>query len=101
MKYSYYTNCINWPRSKVNDLYDCVDNAIGITRKTFLKHANKDSLRDIELSLGYAGHWKQGLTAAADSCVKYMRGKLKGTKVYIFVQSGIEYIFVPEGFNPI
>lgn len=95
MKYFYYTNCVNWPRSKVDDICDCVDNAIDITRKTFLNHVDRDSQRDIKLSLGYAEHWKRGLTAAADWSVKYMRSKLKGTRVYIFVQSGIEYVFVP------
>ena len=96
MKYRFYSDCVSWPRNQVNELCECIDDAIDISRKTFLKHVDRVEQESIERSLEYAGHWKQGLTAAADWGIRYQRSKLNGTRVYMFVQSGIEYIFVPK-----
>jgi hypothetical protein len=66
-----------------------IDREIDITRRTFLKHVDRDDLRDLETALGY-GSW---LHMASDGTVSYYRSKLHGKTVYYFRQSAIEYVF--------
>lgn len=91
--FRYYNNCVNWPRNKINELSAMIDNAIDITRQTFLKYVNWPELIQIENSLGYAQHHMQGLTMAGDYHVSYHRSKLEGKRVYYFRHSSIEYVF--------
>lgn len=94
MRYHFYSTCVNWPRGKVDSLTKCVDDAITISRRTFLKHVCREELREIERSLGYSDHWKQGLTMPADWAVSYHRSKYLGKRVYYFDWSCIEYVFI-------
>jgi len=92
----YYKSCADFSLHEANKeggLIDMIDNAIDITRETFLKHVNRDSLRDVEASLGYEPHPSQGLTMAGDYHVSYHRGKLYGKVAYFFNHSSIEFIF--------
>lgn len=95
----YYRNCVGWPSNDVHSkggLRDMIDQAIDITRRTFLQHVDRDQLRDIEGQLGY-GSW---LHMASDYHVSYHRSKLHGQTVYFFKHSAIEYVFVdPERFE--
>jgi len=70
-----------------------IDDAIEITRKTFLKHVDRNSLKDTEISLGYEQHPRQGLTMAGDYYVSYHRSLLHNKRVYYFEHSAIEYVF--------
>lgn len=70
-----------------------IDEAVDITSLTFLKYVDRENMREIEQSLGYASHHKQGLTMAADWHISYHRSKLHGETVYYFKWSGIEHIF--------
>jgi len=95
--YKFYSNCVSWPSGDVfneGGLSDMIDNAIDITRKTFMKYVYMSELKDIEMSLGYDNHYKQGLTMAGDYHVGYHRSKLHGKRVYYFRHSAIEYVFV-------
>jgi len=99
MKYFYYNNCVNWDRDYVDSeggLSDMVDNAIDITRSTFVRHVDKDSLAVLEKELGYERFKRRGLTMANDWAVQYYRSKLHGTTVYFFKHSAIEYVFLPS-----
>lgn len=89
MTKNYYGSCVNWPEKNIDNLQDIVDNSIQITRRTFLKHVNRDQLREMESDLGYSRHPAQGLTMATDWHVTYHRYK----KIYYFCHSAIEYIF--------
>lgn len=95
----FYSDCVNWPRKDVRSeggLSDMIDQAIDITRVTFLKYVDREQLRDLENQLGY-GPW---LRMASDWVVSYHRSKLHGQTVYYFRHSAIEYVFVdPETFN--
>ena len=93
MTYAFYGDCVGWPRNKVNDLIEMIDSAIGIARKTFLKHASKPSIRALEKALGYSAHPKQGLTMAGDYHVSSHRSKVFGKRSYFFKWSGIEHVF--------
>jgi hypothetical protein len=102
MKYQYYTNCVNWPRADVfreGGLSDMIDNAIDISRRTFLKHVDRGRLEALEMMLGYENHPRRGLTMAGDYHVSYHRSKLHGKRVYYFRHSAIEYVFTERGHD--
>lgn len=95
--YNYYNNCVGWDSNDVDTddgLCNMIDTSIDITRETFLKHVNKDSLMQVESDLGYDRHYKQGLTMAGDYHVSYHRSKLHGKRCYFFKHSAIEYVFI-------
>jgi hypothetical protein len=95
--YVYYRCCVSWPPNDVHcegGLCDMINDAIQVSRKTFLKHVQDKSLRETEEQLGYADHPKRGLTMAGDYHVSYHRSKLHGERVYFFKHSAIEYVFV-------
>lgn len=97
MTYQYFNNCVNWDDSDVHvdgGLVSLIDSSQNITRKTFLRKVNIDELRGIEDSLGYVAHHKQGLTMAGDYHVAYFRSYHHGKRVYGFVHSAIEYVFM-------
>ena len=94
--YYFYRNCVNWPRNDVDALSNMIDNAIEISRTTFLSHVNRDELRSLEEDLSYASHPSQGLTMAGDYYVSYHRSKLHGKRVYYFRHSSIEYVFIGD-----
>jgi hypothetical protein len=96
MKHFYYNNCVNWDRDDVDaegGLCEMVDNAIDITRSTFLKHVDRDSLQEVERNLGYP---MGRLRMSGDFAVQYYRSKLHDTTVYFFKHSAIEYVFLPS-----
>lgn len=98
-QYKYYNNCVSWPRYDVareGGLSDMIDDAIDITRQTFLKHVDRNDLENIEVSLCYSKHYSQGLTMAGDWHVSYHRSKLHGKRVYYFAHSAIEYVFTKQ-----
>ena len=100
MKFTYLNNCVNWWRDDVRSkggLIDMVQDAVEITRRTFVRHVDRQELREQELTLGYCRHPKQGLTMASDGCVRYYKSKLHGELVYFFDNSSIEYVFARPG----
>lgn len=95
----YFNNCVNWNRGDVHregGLCDMIDQAIDISRRTFLRHVDRDNVRELEAGLGYEQHPARGLTMAGDYAVSYHRSKLHGERVYYFTQSAIEYVFKGE-----
>jgi len=94
--YKFYSDCVGWPEraDEPGGLSDMIDNAIDITRSTFLKYADASELAYV---LGYCKHPSQGLTMAGDWHVSYHRSKLHGKRVYYFTHSAIEYVFTNEG----
>lgn len=94
--FNFYNNCVNWSQSDIDSLTEVIDNQLAITRATFLKHVNKDDLKELEQGLSYAEHHTQGLTMAGDWHVGYFRSTMNGVRVYGFVHSAIEYVFTSE-----
>lgn len=92
----YHNNCVNWPAQDVHaegGLVDMIDSSLDVSRKTFLKHVDRESLQNLEVELGYEMHPKQGLTMAGDFHVSYHRSRLHGETVYYLKHSAIEYVF--------
>jgi hypothetical protein len=73
-----------------------INNAVDISRRTFLKYIDKEDLKELELNLSYSTHPKKGLTMAGDYAVSYRRSKLHEKRVYFFNHSMIEYVFIKE-----
>ena len=73
----------------VVDLVAMIDANREITRGTFVRHVDRESLRWVEVSLGYGRYFRM----SSDWHVSYHRSKLEGKTVYYFRHSSIEYIF--------
>ena len=98
-KFHYHNNCVGWPQGDVDcpgGLSDMINDAVDITRRTFLRHVDKRELSGIVKELGYAHNPAYGLTMAGDWHISYHRSKLHGKTVYFFSWSGIEYVFTQE-----
>lgn len=95
--FRFLTNCVNCPGSDAGEaIQDMVSEATPITRRTFLKHVNREDLAELESALAYAKHPRQGLTMAGDWHVGYFKGHFRGKPCYYFGHSRIEHIFVKE-----
>lgn len=88
---TFTTNCIS---ARGVDISDMVDESRQITRKTFLKHIKTEEMKNLEIELGYAGHYKQGLTMSRDWHVSYWKSKYRNKPCVYFSWSSIEYIFI-------
>ena len=96
----YYNNCVNWPREDVrtqDGLCAMIDSARDITRRTFLRHVDREQMREMEKGFGYSVSRDGGLTMPRDYHVSYHRSRLHGETVYFFKHSAIEYVFTVEG----
>ena len=96
-QYRFFNNCVSWDSADVHvdgGLCSLIDDRTSIERSTFLQYVDHDELQEIELSLGYSKHYKQGLTMAGDNHVEYFRSKHHGERVYGFRHSAIEFVFV-------
>lgn len=91
MSARFVTTCVNSTREAISPMVDAEQD---ITRRTFLKHVNRDELADIERHLGYASHPRGGLTMAGDFHVAYYRSTFRGNRCYFFRWSAIEHVFV-------
>ncbi len=94
--YSFYTNCVCWPPNDVTcpgGLSDLIEERREISRRTFLKHIDREELAEMAEGLSYAKHPAQGLTMAADLHIEYFRSRHHGRRVYGFRHSAIEFVF--------
>ncbi len=94
-----YRSCVDWPAADVHcagGLCDLIDESQQITRRTFLAHVGMSERVNIEHVFGYAAHPSDGLTMAGDWHVEYFRSRWHGRRVYGFVHSAIEYVFIQE-----
>ena len=92
MHYRMIGTCVGWPSHDVDaegGLVDMIDNAIEVSRKTFLKYVDDQELADIEAGVGY----DKDLRMKDDWHVSYHRSKLHGERVYFFKHSAIEHVF--------
>lgn len=72
-----------------------IDGATDITRKTFLRYVDRESLADVERQLGYAGSRTRNsdLRMTRDWHVSYHRSRYQGQPCVYFRWSAIEHIF--------
>lgn len=85
LKYSY--NCVGAP--DIKELSYIVENGRKIKRETFLKHVDQDDIKDLERALGYGS----GIKMKDDWHVSYYSCSYKGSRIYYFVHSAIEFVF--------
>ena len=86
----FVTDCVSSDGPSITPM---VEKARDITRRTFLKHVDRENLREIERSLSYDAHPKQGLTMAGDWHVGYSKSTFQGRPCVFFTHSAIEYVF--------
>ena len=72
---------------------DLEDNRREITRRTFLKHTDRQNREELERNLGYVGIGEKGLHITSDWHVRYYKGKYRGRLVYEILWSQIDHIF--------
>lgn len=71
------------------DITDMLEGSRNITRRTFLKHVDREQLREVERSLGYDNR----LRMSQDWHVSYGKGKYQGKPCVFFRWSAIEHVF--------
>lgn len=91
MSARYVTSCVH---STYEAIHPMVEAARDISRATFLKHVDRENLREVEAELGYSRHPRQGLTMAGDYHVSYHRSTFCGRPCWFFTWSAIEHVFV-------
>lgn len=99
MKYAFFNNCVGWPSRHVHGnggLIQMVDFARPITRATFLRHVDRESLNDTAHSLGIED-WSE---TANDGYIGYCFSRVNGIPCYYFDHSRIEHVFTPNGIDP-
>lgn len=87
---TYVTCCVNSTAELITPM---VEQERQISRRTFLAHVDRESLRDVERSLSYDDHPRRGLTMAGDWHVGYYKSRYGGRPCVFFRHSHIEYIF--------
>ncbi|MBQ69787.1 hypothetical protein CL689_07100 [Candidatus Saccharibacteria bacterium] len=90
IKKPFFSDCVGWPREKVDLLHELVDEAQDIARSTFLAYADSETMRDMEVSLGYG----KGFPMSKDWHVSYHVHRPTGIKY--FKHSAIEYVFADK-----
>ena len=78
-------------------LSDMADQSVRVSRRCFMSHVNRESLREVGQACGYQDHHTLGMTMASDWHVSYERGKFGKMWCYFFVWSGIEFLFLEPG----
>jgi len=97
-RYDYWKSCVDFcGRTGIEALQEMISDSIEITRRTFMKHVNTDTVASMAQSMGYEADGRKGLSLAADWHVCYFRSKFKGKRVYYMRHSSIEYIFTLQG----
>lgn len=86
----YRTNCVEERGRAVQNMQE---EARSISRATFLKYVDRESLQALEEILGYESHHSRGLTMSQDGYVDYYRSIFRGRDCVYVANSGIEYIF--------
>ncbi len=88
----FFSDCIGWPLP-VEELNQMIRSSKDISRRTFLKHVDPESMLMTEQALGYERDPRRGLTMAGDVFVGYHRSTLRGCPVVYFVWSATEFVF--------
>lgn len=90
-KLSFQLSCIEGCGDSINEMKA---NSTSIVRSTFLKHVDREQMKQLQVQLGYELNAMLGLTMASDFLVGYYKSTYQGKPCYYFAYSGIEYIFM-------
>lgn len=86
----FFTSCPYWLNYlPVEDLNSMVREKVEITRKTFLKRVDPESMRHTEEECGYDKRFPM----SKDPYVSYYKSKVRGCPVVFFMWSAMEYVF--------
>jgi len=85
--------CVDYFGKNVELLTEMIENGRTVTRRTFLKYVDRESLRSVEEDLGC----DKFLRMKNDWHVRYYKSKCGDKPCVFLVWSGIEYIFCENG----
>jgi phosphoketolase len=86
----YFTNCPAWTNYlPVGDLNLMTEKKVEISRRTFLKRVDPESMKRLEESIGYDRYFPM----SKDPFVGYYKSTVRGCEVVFFVWSAMEYVF--------
>lgn len=89
-RFQFFTSCPNWTNYlPVEDLNSMVRGGKEITRKTFLKYVDPESMRHTEDSCGY----DRLFPMSKDPFIGYYKSTVRGCPVVYFLWSRMEYVF--------
>lgn len=109
--FRFFSDCVGWPKGKVDALIDMKDRAREIKMDTFLSKVSFVDIRDLSKSLGYASMMPRGahvrhagLSFSEDRYITYHRSSLPGpdgkrVPCYYLTHSSMEYVFTVPGFR--
>lgn len=83
---TFVTTCVG---ARGEDIINMLERSRKITRRTFLKHVDREQMREVEKSLGY----DSCLPMSKDWHVSYGKGKYQDRPCVFFQWSAIEHIF--------
>lgn len=92
MKLEFLSDCVGWPLP-VEELIQMIRSSQRISRRTFMKYVNPESMRMTEEAIGYVRDPRHGLTMARDVLIGYRRSTLRGCPAVYFVWSATEFVF--------
>lgn len=87
-----YHFLIDCTQANGRDINNMKETGREITRRTFLKYVNTESLKTVEKNLGY----DRDFPMSRDWHVSYHRGTYRGVPAVWFIWSCIEHIFTPQ-----
>ncbi len=116
-KHVFFSDCVSWPRELVTvpgGLSDCIDAEDDITIKELLENVDREHVIEFCHALHYTGPTKEfndadhpqhneenfGMSMEEDYHVSYHRSELFGREVWYFKHSGIEHVYIPQGWIP-
>ena len=87
----YFCNCVSWDAPDLPVLEYLIDGSTDIRRAMFLKHVDRDAMREMEVHLGYG---RGGIKMKDDYHVSYHLEPVSG--VAFFKHSAIEFVFATD-----
>lgn len=93
----FYKSCEQIGSGELDYLNEMIDNAIDITRETFMKHCD---IGNMDYQLGYERRSNAGLTMKSDPYIGYYKSNFADMPCYFFGGQPLSsFSFGPEGVN--
>jgi hypothetical protein len=77
-----------------DDFCKMLEDAVGISRRAFMRKVDAKQMREWARALGYADNSREGITMEEDPGISYWESTFRGCPAAFFFYSGGQYIFV-------
>ena len=116
-KHQFFSDCVGWPKEFVDcpgGLCDCIDQEDDITIERLMEEIDLEHFVELTHMLGYTGptpeyddpehpqHQPREMPFSMkdDWHVSFHKSEFLGREVFYFKHSGIEHVYIPEGWTP-